>query len=592
LIELGTDQLGVDSLIAVEIRYWFLKEFHIDVNVLKILGGATVGEILDLALEKLPREMTPNLGANVAPRYPPETLPSAKSTSSQLATLGSASSGSRLFDSVNIISDGRDTESTALSCHEPEKHIAHSARPLDLERTEEMSYSQSSFWSLRSLLEDQTTFNVAFSGRLTGPLRVADLEKAILKVGQMHEALRTCFFEDENHQYRQGILPISTIHLERKQITGEEQVAYELKCRSDHVFNLERGETFRILLLSQSSTSNFLIIGYHHVIMDGISLEIFLSDVQKVHNGHPLAPQVLHYCDFSVREREKFRAGETKSELSFWRKEFPDIPPPLPLLPFSEVRLRRNLTRCDYNKVNFKVDPAMALRIKKICKEHKATPFHFYLATFKTLLFRLLGTEEMCIGIAHANRVDNDVLESIGMYLNLLPVRFRAQSKQKFEDALSEARTKAYTAMANGNLSFNILLEELDVPRSATHSPLFQAFVNYRQGVQEKRVFGGCQAEGLDYQFARSPYDLSLDIIDNPGGDSIITLMLQKGLYSVHSANTLTKCFLNLLDEFSINSSIRADSAPLFSPESIQQACELGRGQYPHFYASCGLYSY
>ena len=37
-------ELGVDSLIAVEVRSWFLKEVGQDMPVLKVLGGASISE--------------------------------------------------------------------------------------------------------------------------------------------------------------------------------------------------------------------------------------------------------------------------------------------------------------------------------------------------------------------------------------------------------------------------------------------------------------------------------------------------------------------------------------------------------------------
>ncbi|KAL8719836.1 MAG: hypothetical protein Q9225_003214 [Loekoesia sp. 1 TL-2023] len=41
----GLIALGVDSLMAVEIRSWFLSELDVDVPVLKLLGGASISEI-------------------------------------------------------------------------------------------------------------------------------------------------------------------------------------------------------------------------------------------------------------------------------------------------------------------------------------------------------------------------------------------------------------------------------------------------------------------------------------------------------------------------------------------------------------------
>jgi acyl carrier protein len=49
--------LGVDSLVAVEIRTWFANEIGIDVAVLKILGGPSIYELVDDTVSKL----TPSL---------------------------------------------------------------------------------------------------------------------------------------------------------------------------------------------------------------------------------------------------------------------------------------------------------------------------------------------------------------------------------------------------------------------------------------------------------------------------------------------------------------------------------------------------
>lgn len=45
--------LGIDSLVAVEIRTWFLKELGADIPVVKILGGDTIEQVSTLATKKL-----------------------------------------------------------------------------------------------------------------------------------------------------------------------------------------------------------------------------------------------------------------------------------------------------------------------------------------------------------------------------------------------------------------------------------------------------------------------------------------------------------------------------------------------------------
>lgn len=46
-------EMGVYSLLAVNVRSWFLKEVSVDVLTLKILGGGSISELVDAAMDKL-----------------------------------------------------------------------------------------------------------------------------------------------------------------------------------------------------------------------------------------------------------------------------------------------------------------------------------------------------------------------------------------------------------------------------------------------------------------------------------------------------------------------------------------------------------
>ncbi|KAI9925937.1 hypothetical protein MW887_005743 [Aspergillus wentii] len=49
--------MGVDSLVGVEMRSWFLKELGVDIPVMKILGGASIAELVDGVLDNLSQEL-------------------------------------------------------------------------------------------------------------------------------------------------------------------------------------------------------------------------------------------------------------------------------------------------------------------------------------------------------------------------------------------------------------------------------------------------------------------------------------------------------------------------------------------------------
>jgi hybrid polyketide synthase / nonribosomal peptide synthetase ACE1 len=58
--------LGVDSLVAVEVRKWFAQEVGADVAVLKILGGPSIQELVDDVISKVGSSLQADVGTKEA----------------------------------------------------------------------------------------------------------------------------------------------------------------------------------------------------------------------------------------------------------------------------------------------------------------------------------------------------------------------------------------------------------------------------------------------------------------------------------------------------------------------------------------------
>ncbi|KAK3996228.1 hypothetical protein QBC44DRAFT_404939 [Cladorrhinum sp. PSN332] len=547
ILSATAEDTGIDSLVAVEIRAWFQKEMDVDVPVLKILGGATVIDLINFAHEKLPAALTPKLGSSsgasnssalvkVTPAVKAPPTPVISSTGTVSATLDSRSSiasenQKSVTSGVSTPSFASATEMTPLTeadIHEVQARIASPPRAYEVEKQVPMSLGQSRFWFLRQYIEDQTTFNVTFSVRLRGPLDVAKFKRSIQALGDRHEALRTAFLLQPGEGVPlQAILKKSLLQVEESQIQDEGDISEAFEAMKNHVYDIQRGESMRLQLLHLSPVERVLVMGYHHINMDGASLEVFMADLGKLYSGRPLTPNPYQYSSFSAQQHLDVQAGTMNSELAYWKTQLADLPAALPLLPFSA---------------------------------------------------KLLDTTDLCIGMADANRFEGDLSTSMGMYLNLLPLRFRLSGKQKFEDVLKETRRTAYGAMAHSRVPFDLILDHLRVPRSTLHSPLFQAFINYRGGVAEKRSFGGIEGEGEEYHFGRAAYDITLDIMDNPNSDPLIMFVVQKQLYSTEDADLLADEYMRLLDYFSQDLSSPIEIAPAFNERSVEEAIKLGTG--------------
>jgi hybrid polyketide synthase/nonribosomal peptide synthetase ACE1 len=67
-------ELGIDSLVAVDLRAWFITEVGVDMPILKILGGASILELVTDAVARLPRTLLLMTLAESEPNSTPGVL--------------------------------------------------------------------------------------------------------------------------------------------------------------------------------------------------------------------------------------------------------------------------------------------------------------------------------------------------------------------------------------------------------------------------------------------------------------------------------------------------------------------------------------
>jgi hybrid polyketide synthase/nonribosomal peptide synthetase ACE1 len=218
-----------------------------------------------------------------------------------------------------------------------------------------------------------------------------------------------------------------------------------------------------------------------------------------------------------------------------------------------------------------------------VARQNQSTNFHLYLAVLQALLFRLLPeTKEIFIGIADANRNNNQFMETLGFFLNLLPIRFdRPTARAKFSTAVKAARNKTYAALEHSAPPFDVLLNELGIDRSANSPPVFQVFLDYRQGTQERAKFANFDATGEEWYHPRTGYDISVDILENTDGDTLVTLQLQQSLYTQEHTDLLLRSYVNLLEGFTKTAGrdIQIDAPSLWAEEDVSFALQIGKGK-------------
>jgi hybrid polyketide synthase/nonribosomal peptide synthetase ACE1 len=443
------DELGIDSILALEIRAWLMENLHFNYPVLKILSGITIEELVSASVGGIDSSLVPECKLLSADASNPNLSESLE---------GSSSYNMRTEEQfLAFPSNGAGATSETSSLTTLSASVGHHAPDSAILITSGLSPTQTMFWSAFRLFEDKTSLNFSALCSVDGRVDVDRLTGALWDLGQQHEALRTCFMNLDG-VLLQGIRKDNSLRLEHEWVDNPVLLKHKVGRIRQHRYDAERGELVKLLLVSITPTSHFLVFGASHLCMDGISVRIFLVDLfRHYHRQLPRHP-TIQFREYAEAKREEFEAGKLDHELRFWQEQYPDFPPPLPILRVSRVTLRPTLECFQNATVEAKISLHTKHRVSSICRQCRATPFHFYLTVFRVLISRLSDIDDFAIGTVDACRNDDNV-GSLGVYANVLPLRFRSNTTNKFEKMLQDTRKIAFEALSNSSVPFQSLID-------------------------------------------------------------------------------------------------------------------------------------
>ncbi|XP_044716927.1 AMP-binding enzyme domain-containing protein [Hirsutella rhossiliensis] len=566
--------LGVDSLIAAEIRSWFLKELDVDIPVLNILNTASVAELCREAASRLSKALQARGGdaveapVKLTPAEREIIMESSDGSVTDEATSEPSQIGSSLLESV-------DDTSGCTSVEDDEKIPSLIGKRPRIERSSRLSSAQERIWFLHQLLQDPSTYNVTLLYRISGPLRLTDLEKAFHAIIRRHETLRTCFYTDQDTGLpTQGVCSHGQFSLQKKQYTTSSAQEEFEQIQKAH-YDLETGPIIKAIVGSNPGNDHHtLVLGFHHIAFDGFSAQILMRDLAIAYSGTELSGTPRSYLDYAEEERDAKISVKT---LRYWKTQFDTMPPILPLLEFAECKARVPLTDYKTRALERTLPSAVSDDIKSAARKMGATPFHVYLGALQAVLFNLTSATDVCIGVVDANKTEAGYTETIGFFVNLLPLRFQLNASKTLGDMVGEAKVKANEALAH-RMPFDGLLDELKVPRSTTHSPLFQAILNVKMGSTKNATLGDCQAELVGFKDADNPYDLVFDIESYQDGSTSISVKTQRYLYTEHELGLVLETYIRTLSLLAERPSQKVTASVAPTAEERAMALQLGRG--------------
>ena len=387
-----------------------------------------------------------------------------------------------------------------------------------------VSHAQRRLWVVDQMVDDFGAYNIPVALRLDGPLSVAALRRAVQTLMRRHESLRTTFtmIDGEVRQFVHDDMAPPWQELDFAEDPAPEararQVAHEQGVQR---FDLARGPLIRTTLVRLAPDRHVLLFNIHHIVSDLISARILLSELSLCYRAYAsgseplLQPLPTQYRDFAATQNQLLAGAKGAPHLSYWLEHL--AAPPAP------IALPCDFARPPLKTFNAKVchtvlDVTLTEQLRRLGLRHGMTLFMVLTASLKVLLHRYTGQPDIIVGCPVTGRDHPDVAGQIGCFVNMLALRDRLRSDDSFATVLGRVRQTMLDAYEHQAYPFDKLVEELDLPRDMSRSPLFDVSLSFAHADEGTLRLDDLEVSSWDDEYAAAKFDLSFDVFETADG--------------------------------------------------------------------------
>ncbi|HEX3757326.1 MAG TPA: amino acid adenylation domain-containing protein [Kofleriaceae bacterium] len=452
-----------------------------------------------------------------------------------------------------------------------------------------LSPAQQRLWFLTQLEGASTAYHIAGGVRLTGALDRPALHRALARIVERHEALRTRF-ELVGGRPVQIVRPSAELAIDEVCVRDAAELAAVTAAHAGRRFELSRELPVRVLVVripdGQGPADHVLHVTIHHIVADDWSIGVLLDELSRLYRAFvagqpdPLPALAVQYGDYAAWQRGRLAGGELDRQTAFWRTQLAGAPTLLEL-PCDRARPAEQ----DHAGATLAValPAALSEQIRAVSRRHGATPYMTLLASWAATLGRLSGQDEVVIGSPISGRNRPELEPLIGCFVNTLALRIDLRGEPTVAELIARTRAQVLAAQAHQDLAFDQVVEAVKPARTLAHTPLFQVLLDWQNAPEGELAMPDLALTPLPAGPAAAHFDLTLTLRD--AGDAITgALNYATALFDPATVERHLGHWRSLLEAFVAGDDQRASRLPVLDPAErarLVVAWNATAGAYP-----------
>jgi amino acid adenylation domain-containing protein len=414
-----------------------------------------------------------------------------------------------------------------------------------------LSFSQERLWFI-DRLEGSVQYHVTTVLRLNGKLDKEALEYSLQTIVNRHEVLRTVILEEDGEPY-QSVKEENTWKLSL--IDGSIYKADGIHLQQDikkyirKPFDLSKDDMMRAALISIDKEEHILIVTIHHIASDGWSKSVLVKEVVALYGSYregrkaELEAIQVQYADYAIWQRQYLEGDILNKKIAYWKDKLHNTAPlQLPTdYPRPAVQSVRGA------RMSFDINKELSSALQQLSQQNGCTVFMTLLASLKVLLHRYSGQQDICIGSPIANRMQQELEQLIGFFVNTLALRSEINPDASFKELLQQVKQTTMEAYQHQEAPFEKVVEAVVKGRDMSRNPLFQVMFVLRNTPEVPELhFRDLTFSGVGFEHATALFDMTFFITETDNGLEG-SVEYSTDLFSADTVTRMTAHFKELL---------------------------------------------
>jgi amino acid adenylation domain-containing protein/FkbM family methyltransferase len=380
-----------------------------------------------------------------------------------------------------------------------------------------LSSAQRRQFVLQQMDKGSTAYNMCEVMVIEGKVEADKFKGIMEKLIDRHYSLRTSF-------HMVGDEPVQKVHSDVELGIGN----YSLESRVESVelpyagllnnfiraFDLSRVPLLRVGFVKAGKSKHLLLFDMHHIISDGVSIEILLREFTALYAGKELPLLELQYKDYA-QWQQKYKGRESLiKQQEYWKEEFSGEIPVLEL-PVDFVRPR--IQSFEGKRLGFEISEEETRGLKALALEQGTTLFVVLLSLIYVLLYKVTRQEAVVLGTVVAGRRRADLESIMGMFVNTLALAAYPIGAKSFSGFVEEVNGSVLAALENQDYPFEELLEQLGLKRDLARHPVFDVAFALQDLDSSEIQLPGLNLYHYEYETYTSKFDLLIQAVESTG---------------------------------------------------------------------------